>query len=457
MPSLRSLALVAAFLAACSGGESDSAGEAGPTPPPLLVLAVDGFEWSVILPLVREGGMPHLAGLMERGTYGRLETMEPSKSPLLWTTMATGKAPSDHRILDFVKKRKKASDAPPQYTSADRRVKAFWNILSDHGVSSDTVGWWITYPVEEVHGMMVAQTNTVKGQGIMKGRLVEGMERQVWPPEREQQVFAALEENDRRLDARIDEIFGVGSSADESKRWSQCRWAFRADSTYVSVLRSRLEEDRPSAVTTIFLGGTDVVGHRFWPAHEPAAFLPPTDPEEVRAYRHVIPAYYHYVDSVLGELLGRLGGDARVLVVSDHGMRSPPPGSSWARLRHGYHDADTPGAFLAAGPGIRACSPVPAAEVELEHIETLGHIADVCPTLLALVDVPHGEDMLGRPLEVLFTAAYLDRHPIRSVASHDDDAWLAARRRERERERGRVHEDAERLEQLRELGYLGED
>ena len=35
--------------------------------PPVLLLAVDGLDWDVLLPLVRDGQVPALAGLMERG------------------------------------------------------------------------------------------------------------------------------------------------------------------------------------------------------------------------------------------------------------------------------------------------------------------------------------------------------------------------------------------------------
>jgi hypothetical protein len=436
--------LAGLLLATC--GEPTVLPASTPAPDPVFVFAVDGFEWSVILPLLHEGRMPNLEALMERGTYGLLATMMPNQSPRLWTTMATGKAPEDHGILGFVKEDADGAESTEHYTSADRRTKAFWNILSDSGITNDTIGWWVTYPVEEVAGVMVAQTNTLDSP-VKKGGLVAGQQQQVWPPAREAQVLARLDEVDLGLEGVIREIFGAGSSAD-SKDWRQCRWVFRADSTYVSVLRSLLEEREPASVTTIFLGGTDVVGHRFWDAYEPDGFSPRTEQAEVDANQHVIPTYYQYVDRVLGELLALLPTQTRVLVISDHGMRAPPAKSKSARFRRGFHDDETQGAFLAAGPGIRDTSSTPPAELELEDLELLGQIADVCPTLLAAVGLPHGEDMLGRPLRALFTDSFLEQYPLRSIPTHDDAAWLNAR------PTGLVHEDPERLEQLRKLGYL---
>ena len=84
--------LVAALLveAGCSAGDD------GPStgPSQVLVLGLDGFEWNVALPLLRAGRLPHLQALIERGVAGELETMVPNKSPMLWTSIATGKPAS---------------------------------------------------------------------------------------------------------------------------------------------------------------------------------------------------------------------------------------------------------------------------------------------------------------------------------------------------------------------------
>ncbi len=38
----------------------------------MLVIGVDGLEWSVLRPLIAAGRCPNLRGLMERGAFGRL-------------------------------------------------------------------------------------------------------------------------------------------------------------------------------------------------------------------------------------------------------------------------------------------------------------------------------------------------------------------------------------------------
>jgi predicted AlkP superfamily pyrophosphatase or phosphodiesterase len=438
--------------AGCGGGDG---GEAAPAPSKVLVIGLDGWEWNVGLPLLREGRLPHLKALMERGVAGELETMAPNKSPALWTSIATGKQALEHGILDFVKERK------TQYTSRDRKVKAYWNILGDHGVSSDTIGWWATWPAEEVDGMIVAPTWT-PGKGPKFGWISEGVSGQVFPAHFDGLVTRAIEDNEARLDEIKADIFGeleVDLPRRAERMWRESDWAFRTDSTNVSVLETRIASGESSRVLSVYLGGTDIVGHRFWASYEPEYFGLGPDSDLVRAFGHVIPAYYEYVDRVLGALVASLPSETAILVISDHGMTHVDIEEETNLDLYGFTgnhwDLDNPAMFVAAGPGIRArSSTVPIAELTRADLPRLGGIVDFTPTLLALVGVPVGEDMSGVPLEAVLDPAHLALHPLRIVPTHDDPAWLAARAAAPTIE----IEDEERLKQLEQLGYLqGED
>jgi predicted AlkP superfamily phosphohydrolase/phosphomutase len=52
--------------------------------------------------LLSEGQLPDFARIRREGAYGRLESSDPMLSPILWTTIATGKSPAEHRITHFV-------------------------------------------------------------------------------------------------------------------------------------------------------------------------------------------------------------------------------------------------------------------------------------------------------------------------------------------------------------------
>ena len=46
--------------------------------------------------------LPHLAGLMERAAHGVLLSEEPTISPAIWATIATGMPRFEHGVVDFL-------------------------------------------------------------------------------------------------------------------------------------------------------------------------------------------------------------------------------------------------------------------------------------------------------------------------------------------------------------------
>jgi hypothetical protein len=80
-------------------GESDRAKI--PAPRRLVIVGVDGGDWLNLRPLIDAGKLPNFARLVRDGATGPLRSEEPMLSPLLWTTMATGRYPEDHGVLDF--------------------------------------------------------------------------------------------------------------------------------------------------------------------------------------------------------------------------------------------------------------------------------------------------------------------------------------------------------------------
>jgi predicted AlkP superfamily phosphohydrolase/phosphomutase len=68
----------------------------------VLVIGWDAAEWKVIMPLIQQGKMPAFARLMSRGVHGKLQTLDPPLSPMLWTSIATGFRADKHGIGGFI-------------------------------------------------------------------------------------------------------------------------------------------------------------------------------------------------------------------------------------------------------------------------------------------------------------------------------------------------------------------
>src|SRR3972149_2871367 len=61
--------------------------------PQILLLGVDGASWSVIAPLLRVGRLPNIKALMAQGCYGDIIAPFSLHSPVIWTSIITGKLP----------------------------------------------------------------------------------------------------------------------------------------------------------------------------------------------------------------------------------------------------------------------------------------------------------------------------------------------------------------------------
>ena len=412
----------------------------GPTAAPLLVIGVDGLEWNVILTMLRAGSLPNLARLMRQGIYGRLNTLRNPSSPLVWTSVATGKIPAKHGIVAFTRQDDEGNRQ--LYNNGDRKTKALWNILSDYGKRVAVIGWWMTYPAEEINGIMVSQTNTLGGVP-WKGRLIEGLPGQVWPAAEQSDMMALLKRSHEGLPDLTNEIFGPFPYplTEMGKRlWADCQWSFRADATYLSIARRLLESEEPFDLMMVYFGGPDVVGHRFWRYMQPELYDHPPSPKEIENFGGVITDYYAYIDRSVGALTDALGPDGAVMIISDHGMQPP-----------GEHVGWSPGVIIVAGSRIRhAPGRKKPEDLRQDDLLPLGSIYDIAPTILTWMRIPLGRDMDGRPLPRLAAEDFDISNQPDSVATHDTAAFLASR--------PTLRMDAashrERLEQLRSLGYI---
>lgn len=434
----------------------------------ILLLAVDGLEWDLVLPMAQEGRLPHMRRLMESGSFGLLETFEPTLSPAIWTSVATGKDRESHGILKFQVRDRQAKDGRRLYNSTDRKTKAFWNILSDYGRRVNTIGWFMTYPAEEINGVMVAQANTSsreevqKGDGIHKPRLERDVPGQVYPMSRTAEVLKFLDRSDAELSALRDEVFGtfphpLGPA--ETRFWKASDFSFRADSTYAMIARKIVGEG-DFDLTAMYIGGTDTVAHRFWRYMRPDKYVNQPSPEQIENFGDIIRKYYVYADRVIGDLMSAAGPDTTVIVISDHGMHehnvdnSFNPEDELKYLKSGDHPDAPAGIFIAAGPGIAQTKlDKPFDNLTRGDLGTVGDVYDITPTLLVLLNIPVGKDMLGQPLTRIIEPEWLARYPISTVASHDTKKWL-------EFQASRIvpaGDSEEYRKQLRDLGYVDDE
>lgn len=452
--SLVAIALASSWLclAGCSG-DTKSAKEHHP----LVVVGFDGMEWKVAAPLIRAGRMPHLKALIERGSAGYLYTEKPALSPVCWTSIATGMRKGEHGIDNFLD----ASGTP--YTSAQRRTKAIWNIASDYGLKTLCVGWWVTWPAEEIDGWMIAPYSTA-GQNAFnwKGSVRKDLPDQTWPRALFDEIVPIVEDvrASGRLKAVAADYFHVPPRVEldavEKNLMLQTLWSIEADEIYLRVVKHmQARPDVKPDLTLTYFGCTDVVSHRFWRYMEPGSFKYSIPADKVAEFQDAIAKSYEQADRILGEVLAGAPKDANVIVCSDHGFHAEFIDAPRDDGLSGHHLDGPPGIVVMAGPDVTAGFGQAAILEGKGDVEDAGFIYDVTPVALALLGVPTARDMQsydGGPLmKRMVTKERREVAKGDTVRSHDEGFRKAASHGPMVDKS--VVEDANRA--LAELGYLG--
>ena len=373
----------------------------------ILLVGIDGADWNIVDPLRKAGRLPRLDGLVKDGTRARLRTISPMLSPVLWTSIATGVVPQRHGILDFVTGTGKGDQAP--VSSRQRRVKAFWNILSERGLSVGVAGWWATWPAEQVNGFIVSDRVAYQLLGV---RPVEERNRggKVFPASGDGQVIAATVAPESIGAGDLDAFVRLPADPTslpekESRLIDDLRTVIASGRTYTAATLA-LAGKRPPDVTAVYLEGTDTVAHLFMPYAPPP--LAGIDPGAQRRFGKAVDSYYEEADRLLGRLIDGLEPKT-IIVLSDHGFRT---GDNRPRTesRPGYGAAADwhrqYGIAVFHGPAFRRGA-------DVEEVSLL----DIAPTLLRLAGLPVGEDMDGRPIAEAFDPAWRSAHPEQYIAS----------------------------------------
>ena len=137
----------------------------------VFVLGFDGMDPTLARKWMDEGKLPNLRRLSEKGTFAKLETTQPSESPVAWASFATGVNPGKHDIYDFLKRDLQTylpdpsmgtKIVPPSFKWGFLPVKrpevlstrggtSFWKHASDDGIKSVVLTVPMNWPPDDIH------------------------------------------------------------------------------------------------------------------------------------------------------------------------------------------------------------------------------------------------------------------------------------------------------------------
>ena len=351
----------------------------------VLLIGWDAADWEVITPLLEEGLMPALEGLINRGVMGNLATLQPVLSPMLWNSVATGKFADKHGIHGFIEADPKNGGARP-YTSTSRKCKALWNILTQSGLRSNVVGWWASHPAEPINGTVVtnafggAKFDPEHGWIVPPGTIHPADKAsflarfKVFPGELTEAHILPFIPNAAKIDQQSDRRLTSFAKV-------------LSDASSIHAVATALMETESWDFTAVYYDAVDHFSHAFMAYHPPK--LPWISDEDFEMYKDVVKGAYRFHDMMLERLLQLAGPETTILLCSDHGFESgsqrphgTPREPAGPAIWHRQY-----GILVIAGPGIKRDERIYGAS-----------LIDIAPTVLTLFGLPIGKDMDGRPL-----------------------------------------------------------
>jgi tetratricopeptide (TPR) repeat protein len=425
----------------------------------ILLIGLDGADWDVIDPMIAAGELPHLARLKREGVWSRLRSSVPSLSPLLWTTVATGKSPDRHGINDFLVL-DPASGRRVPINSTFRKVRAFWNILSEAGLPVDVVAWWATWPAESIRGRMVSDRVAYSTFDLST---MEARAGAVHPSSYGATVDALRVRQEQVTYPQVARFLKIGESEFRSARAAAAAGSpqserqesinvfvrvLAATETYRRIALDLLQGDNPAPrVFAVYFQGVDEVNHRFAHCSPPKTRL--CSEADYQSFRSAVREFYRYQDGIVGEIVARVPR-ATTIILSDHGFSSgegrPDDVKPFIEGKPGlWHDIT--GIFIARGPGLGTGQAPPVT------------LYDIAPTLLYLLGLPVAADMPGKILDKVVAPDFLAAHAVSRVPSFEGlgppGGGAGAGQETRTSPPTEGGGEQEIVEQLRSLGYVG--
>lgn len=251
-----------------------------------LVIGLDGVPYTFLTRLIKEGRMPNMAGLVEKGHLQRINSVYPTVSSVAWASFMTGQNPGGHNLYGFVDRR------PNPFrlfipTAVNMPLKTLWEKLSEAGKKVIVINVPATYPPRKVNGIMIACF------------LSPGLDKAVFPGD----LAPALKNMGYIIDADP-------WLARESREKFLARLNLVLDKRFETAIY--LMKNRPWDFFMLHVMETDRINHFFWRDMETGHPV----------YAAQFYDFYTKIDGLIGKLLEQSGSDLNLVILSDHGFCS---------------------------------------------------------------------------------------------------------------------------------------
>ena len=365
--------------------------DARSVPTRVAIFALDGADWDLLHELSNDGRIPNLTALTSGGASTSLQTIQPTVSPMIWTTVATGLTPDRHGVIDFIDHQNRTP-----IDAFSRRAPAIWDIADAFGRQAVVANWWTAWPPPPHTTSIFYDTpGEVLPNAVFPLALASRADALDVPPNTIEYLQArrflniSEAEWNKALENPNDPITVFRDVL--AKTWGDHRVA-------INLYNDERRRGHDSQLIMLSYEGTDAVNHLFGPYHPP--LREGVSSEGYRKFWPAVANYYAEIDRLIGEWMGVLPRDTTVIILSGYGFR-------WEKDRPraiptgiaSLADHRNPGVFIAYGPHVAAARGFAMS------------VYDVAPTVLTLLGLPKSIEMPGN----LAKWAFKDIVPLTSV------------------------------------------
>ncbi len=354
----------------------------------ITLIGLNGLTLDFILPLAAEGKLPNFTTLMERGSFGRLESFTPNDPFVLRHTINTGKYPGKHRMI---------SDSRYSLPGLERRL--------------EVVPRFILFRQFTRLGLLRIEVNDAPPQikDLWRIALEFGLPAVSFDVPPPNALPAAP-------DIRLEKLFGAAFKDFQFEApgpLDKLHEAFIRDAAFEEAAFQAKSAGEPR-VFSLVLNGLGDVESLFYKYSVPETFGE-IKQDEIQKYGPVIRHYLQFYDQIIGKYMAALKDDEMLIVYSPFGIEPLP---FWKRLvewllgnaaASAYHEQAPDGAVFFFGKSVargRKLSPI--------------KLVDLLPSVLYSLRLPVAKDMDGIVRGAVFTREFMDENPIFTITSYED-------------------------------------
>jgi predicted AlkP superfamily phosphohydrolase/phosphomutase len=406
--------------------------------PEVVLIGIDGADWNNLLPFINEGILPNFKTLLRNGTFGFLKTFPPARSPVVWTSIATGKNMIKHGIIDWAYINEKGIQIP--YSQNELKASRVWEILNLSGKKVGVINWFCTFPAERVNGYIVSDA-------FRHGVATEDFEGRITYPYRLLNKIKPMLRRGEKGYLQVikeEDLLNVKKTNLSEEHQEELKIWILQDKVIEDVSLHLLSTVKVDFFATYFRM-IDVIGHysarmvsedlgkEWWEeCRYKGGVSKKTQKRFEKEIREIFKPYYIYIDRVVGKFLKRAPRGSKIIIVSDHGF-------SLSCECFGHYCPEPPdGILIMKGDGIKK-------GFEIKNAT----IYDITPTILYIFGMPIAKDMDGKVILDAFQPDFKKQREITFIESYEK--VIKSEKEERYRNRKL---DEETLEQLRSLGYI---